>query len=233
MIRAVLFDAVGTLVRPWPSVGSIYARAAAAHGLRLPVRVLEAAFHAVYRELFPGRFFGPSRLQTSEARERAWWRRVVALSMERAGCARPPAAALDDAFAEFSRGRAWRLAPGAIETLGELGRRGVAVAIVSNYDARLHRVVDELGLAPRLAAVLASSEVGWAKPAPRIYRAALDRLGVAPGGALMVGDRRREDYEGARAAGLNAVLYDPRGTAGGSVPSIRDLRRVPALLRGW
>ena len=57
-MRAVLFDAVGTLIRPWPAVGAVYARAAAAHRLRCPARALEAAFHPAYRELFPERFFG-------------------------------------------------------------------------------------------------------------------------------------------------------------------------------
>ena len=43
-MKAVLFDAVETLIRPWPFVGSVYARAAAGHGLRCPARALEAAF---------------------------------------------------------------------------------------------------------------------------------------------------------------------------------------------
>ena len=102
---------------------------------------------------------------------------------------------------------------------------GLKVALVSNYDGRLHRVVAELGLRPYFDAVLASSEVGWAKPSPRIYAAALDALGVAPAEALMVGDRQREDVEGATAAGLRALLYDPRGLAPGP-GAIRDLRQV-------
>ena len=107
-IRAVLFDAVETLIRPWPSVGSVYARAAAGHGLRCPARALEAAFHSAYRELFPERFFGRSALQTSESRERRWWERVLARTFERAGYGTPDAAVIAAGFEAFARGAAWR-----------------------------------------------------------------------------------------------------------------------------
>ena len=229
-MQAVLFDAVETLIRPWPSVGSVYARAAAGRGLRCPVRALEAAFRPSYRELFPERFFGPSRLQTSESRERLWWTRVVARTFERAGCGVPAAGVIAAGFAAFARGDAWRPVKGAVEALRTLKARGLKIALVSNYDGRLHRVVAELGLRPFFDAVIVSSEVGWAKPSPRIYAAALAALGVGPGEALMVGDRPKEDAAGATAAGLKALLYDPRGRAPGP-DSIRDLRQVPRRIK--
>lgn len=228
-IRAVLFDAVETLIRPWPSVGAVYARAAAGQGLRCPARALGAAFHPAYRQLFPDRFFGSSALQTSEARERRWWARVLARTFERAGCGTPDAAVLAAGVAAFARGSAWRPVTGAFETLRAIAARGLKIALVSNYDSRLHRVAAELGLTPFFDAIIVSSETGWAKPSPRIYAAALAALGVAPGEALMVGDRPREDVAGARAAGLGALLYDPRGRAPGP-GSVRDLRQVPRRL---
>jgi putative hydrolase of the HAD superfamily len=227
--RAVLFDAVQTLIRPWPSVGAVYAAAAAAHGPRCPSRPLADAFPLAYRELSPGRFFGRSGLQTSEPRERRWWGRVIRRTFERAGCAAPGTAAIDAGVEAFGRGAAWRPTPGAVETLAALKRAGLRLALVSNYDSRLHRVAAEVGIAPYLDAVVVSSEVGWAKPSPRIFAAALAALGVASGEALMVGDRPHEDYEGARAAGLGALLYDPHGRAAGA-ETVRDLRQVPRRL---
>jgi putative hydrolase of the HAD superfamily len=144
-VRAVLFDAVDTLIRPYPSVGAVYARAAAACGLRCRSGALEAAFRPAYRELFPGRFFGASGLQTSDVRERRWWATVVARTFERAGHPAPAAAAIDAAIEAFGRGAAWRLSAGAVEALRDLAARGITVALVSNYDSRLHRVVEELG----------------------------------------------------------------------------------------
>jgi putative hydrolase of the HAD superfamily len=229
-VRAVLFDAVATLIRPWPSVGAVYARAAAPLGADCPARALEAAFPHAYRELFPQRFFGRSGLQTSEPRERRWWGRVVKRTFEQAGCAAPPPAAVAAGIEAFSRGAAWRPCAGAVATLKELRARGLKLALVSNYDGRLHRVVEELGLRRFFDAVLVSSEVGWAKPSPWIYAAALAALGVAAGEALMVGDRPQEDVAGAQAAGLQALLYDPRGRAPGP-GSIHHLRQIPSRVK--
>jgi putative hydrolase of the HAD superfamily len=228
-VKAVLFDAVATLIRPWPSVGSVYARAAAEHGVRCPVRALDAAFPGAYRELFPERFYGRSALQTSEARERRWWGRVVERTFERAGCGAPGTAVIAAGLEAFSHGASWRPTPGAVETLRILKERGLKIALVSNFDGRLHRVVAETGLSRFFDRIVVSSETGWAKPSPRIYAAALGALGVASGEALMVGDRPREDAAGAAAAGLRALLYDPRGLQPGP-HTIRDLRQVPRRL---
>lgn len=225
-IKAVLFDAVETLIRPWPSVGSVYARAAAGHGLRCPIRALEAAFRPSYSELFPERFFGRSALQTSEPRERRWWGRVVARTFERAGCGAPGAAVIEASLEAFGRGAAWRPTRGAIETLRTLKALGLKIALVSNFDGRLHRVVADLGLTSFFDAVVVSAAAGWAKPSPRIYAAALAALGSEPGEVLMIGDRPKEDAAGATAAGLRALLYDPHGRAPGP-GAIRDLRQVP------
>ncbi|HWR98509.1 MAG TPA: HAD-IA family hydrolase, partial [Candidatus Methanoperedens sp.] len=190
-MRAVLFDAVATLIRPWPSVGAVYARAVAPRGVSCGAKALTSAFPAAYRELSPQRFCGRSGLQTSERRERRWWEKVVTRTFERAGCGRPPRTAIAAAIESFSRGAAWRPCAGAVEALAALRAQGLKVAVVSNYDSRLHRVVVELGLRRFFDAVLVSSEVGWAKPSPRIFAAALAALRVAPAEALMVGDRPR------------------------------------------
>ena len=213
--RAVLFDAVATLIRPWPSVGSVYARAAASRGGACPARALEAAFPPAYRELFPQRFFGRSGLQTSEPRERRWWGRVVARTFERAGCAAPSPAAVAAGVEAFARGAAWRPCAGAVETLAALRARGLKLALVSNYDARLHRVVAELGLGRvlRRGARLVRGRLGQALAAHLRRRARGARVGAAE--ALMVGDRPREDVAGARG----------RRAAGAAVRSARARRR--------
>lgn len=230
MIRAVLFDAVDTLIRPWPGVGAVYARAARAHGLRCGPLALERGFRSAYHRLLPERFFGSSGLRTSEPRERGWWRRVAGLSFSRAGCREVAPVVIEEAFEAFARGSAWRPLPGAAALLDALAAAGLRIGVVSNYDARLHRVLAELGLDARCGTVAVSSEVGWAKPSGRIYRRALADLGVGAAEALMVGDRRREDVDGARAVGLRALLLDPSGRSrGGDV--VRRLRQVPARLR--
>ena len=91
--------------------------------------------------------------------------------------------------------------PGAAEAVAALTRLGLRLAVVSNWDVALHGYLEHLGLAGRFEAVLTSAEAGAPKPDPRIFRLALERLGVMPERALHVGDSEA-DEEGARAAGM-------------------------------
>jgi putative hydrolase of the HAD superfamily len=91
--------------------------------------------------------------------------------------------------------------PGAVDAVSELERLGLRLAVVSNWDVALTGYLEQLGLAPRFDAVVTSAEAGAPKPDPRIFRLALERLGVRPERALHVGDSEA-DEEGARAAGM-------------------------------
>ncbi|MGH9398736.1 MAG: HAD-IA family hydrolase, partial [Thermoanaerobaculia bacterium] len=75
----------------------------------------------------------------------------------------------------------------------------------------LPRLLDALGLARRFATLAVSAIEQTGKPDPEIFRRACARVGVPPQEALHVGDSLAEDYEGARAAGLSAVLLDRHG----------------------
>ena len=95
------------------------------------------------------------------------------------------------------------------ETLEELRRRGYRLGVISNSDGRIEALLESVGLRPWFDFVIDSGEVGIEKPDPRIFRIALDRLGVEPAEALYVGDIYEIDVVGARAAGMHAVLIDP------------------------
>ena len=99
-------------------------------------------------------------------------------------------------------------APGALETLRGLGLR---LAVVSNSNGTVARLLEHLDLARWLDAVVDSAVVGFEKPDPRIFRHAADLLGVEPAEAVHVGDLYSVDVLGARAAGVRAILLDPAG----------------------
>jgi putative hydrolase of the HAD superfamily len=91
--------------------------------------------------------------------------------------------------------------PGVSEALAGLRARGLALAVVANWDCALPEHLERIGLARWFDTVVTSAEAGAPKPDPRPFRLALERLGVDPDRALHVGDRP-EDEAGARAAGL-------------------------------
>ena len=130
--------------------------------------------------------------------------------------------------------RAVRLDPEAFDVLEWLGARGVKRGICSNAPfppEMMRRQVEANGIARRVEAIVFSSQVGRRKPAPEVYRAALDAVGADPARTLFVGDRVREDYEGPTAAGMKAVLFVAHASkpAPPGVPmigSLNELRRM-------
>src|SRR5262249_28243110 len=80
----------------------------------------------------------------------------------------------------------------------------------SNYDRRLYSVAAGLADLRRIEHVVISADVGWRKPAAEFFAALCRKLGRRPDEILFVGDDPTNDYAGAQAAGLRAVLYDPR-----------------------
>ncbi len=109
------------------------------------------------------------------------------------------AAALAESYVEtFS----FELLPGTLDTLWFLRGRGLALAIVSNWDVSLHTRIAELGIAPLVDVVVSSGDAGASKPDPAIFVHALERLGVPPARAVHVGDSTA-DVEGAAVAGMH------------------------------
>ena len=119
---------------------------------------------------------------------------------------------------EFTTGGVWtRIIPGSPEALRAIAATGVKLAIVSNADGSMEAQlaadgICQIGPGPgvEMDAILDSSVVGVAKPDPRIFEIALERLGdIAPSRAIHVGDTPAADAAGALAAGITPVLIDP------------------------
>ena len=197
-------DAAGTLIHTVRPVGELYATVAARHG----VDVDPAALHARFRVAFGGApalaFPGTPRAELRR-RERQWWYRVVQQVF--AGVAFADFDAFfDDLFAFFAHPSTWRADADAHRLLTEMRARGLAILVVSNFDARVRGLLDALALSPLIDGVTLSSEAGAAKPDPAIFRRALADAGLDAARVVHVGDTVREDLQGARAAGLRVIL---------------------------
>jgi len=206
-LRAVSFDAAGTLIHPVRPVGELYALVAARHGVSIDPGELHERFRQAFASAPPLAFPGSAPAEL-HAHEKAWWRSVVRRVF--AGIRFPDFDAyFDDLFAFFADGATWRADPDSVPLLDELRRRGLRILIISNFDTRVRGILDALGLAPFVDRVTLSSEAGAAKPDPTIFRVALDAENVDPAEVLHVGDTVREDWAGARAAAIEVVLIGP------------------------
>ncbi len=232
-VRAVLFDAGNTLIRVRGSVGAVYARVARRYGVTADPAVLDARFREAFRRRKDGFLAAVARPHSAD-RERRWWRDLVQEVFWNAdgweGLQQRFEPFFSELYAVFAETDPWEVFPDVAPCLDALSARGVAAAVVSNWDSRLVPVLDGLGLAPRLRFVLTSAEFGAEKPDPAIFHAACQRLGAEPAEVVHVGDLVRDDWKGARSSGLGAVLLDRGGTAPGITPRIRTLADLPGLL---
>ncbi len=103
----------------------------------------------------------------------------------------------------------WRVVrPGTFEALEAFKSAGYKLAIVSNAEGQVEADAQRIGLAGFFDVIIDSHIVGVAKPDPRIFQIALERLGVVPDEARFAGDIYSIDVEGARAAGIESRLVD-------------------------
>ena len=205
--KAVFFDAAGTLIKPARRVGESYAAIAAKYGKSVTPADLFERFRICFDGAPPLAFPGAAPAEI-EPLERQWWKRLVAQVFEPWGEFAGFDEFFDDLFAYFAQPEAWRLYPEAIETLAALKQRGLVLAVISNFDSRLLRILDGLNVGPTFAHIFVSSAVGHAKPQPEIFDIALARFGLAPEQALHIGDSENNDLQGASNAGLRALLVD-------------------------
>lgn len=119
---------------------------------------------------------------------------------------------------------------GARHALDALAAMGVRACCVSNSDGRADHHLLHAGVRTGLEFVVDSQLEGVEKPDPRIFRIALDKLGLVPERTVYVGDIRSVDMAGARGAGMHFTLIDPFGDYAAGLPAVRGLAELPAHL---
>ena len=226
MIRAVTFDVTGTLLH-CPRLGEIYAEVLSRHGISVAAPEAERLVRLVWQELACSADPGHDRFRAHKEGARGFWQRLLERLAEHLEAPVPSRFAAAELFHRFATPEAWEVYPEVRGVLAALRNQGLRLAVISNWDERLPLLLERLALTPFFDAVVTSSEVGVEKPDRRIVAAALTRLGVAPEGALHVGDSPLEDVEGAIAAGMEAVRLDRTRRCGGSIPDLSVLPKLP------
>lgn len=229
-LRAVFFDAGGTLIHPDPPVEEIYAREfSSMTGPRFSSRDLSRALTQAWSEVHAesrGDRYGGVR------GEAGFWRAFL----NRVRGHLDGGVVSPEVFARlashFRDPKAWAVFEDVRGTLAALESRGTLMAVVSNWDSNLPALLEALGLARYFRAVSVSAIEGTGKPSPEIFRRTCERLEVSALEVLHVGDSLAEDYDGARAAGLQARLLDREGRHAGFPERIETLAVLPGLLRG-
>ncbi len=225
-IKAVFFDAGGTLLHPYPSVGEIYQKVAAQYGCLVKAQQLETLFR---QEWLKRDGLANLASHTSEKIERQWWRSLVHDIFTQVGGVNNFENFFEELYAVFGSPDAWRLYPETLEVLEEIKKRKKRVAIISNWDSRLFKLCTALGIHERVEFILASSVFGASKPSPEIFHEALRQTALKPEETIHVGDSFEDDIRGAHGVGMQAVLIDRHETPR-EFPNVKTIRHLKELL---
>lgn len=207
--RGLLLDAMGTLITLRESVGTTYAAVAIEHGVAADPEAIDALFPRIYRAA-PPLAFSLADPQALLAAERHWWGERIREVFAAIGTpAELPPALVVDLFDRFAEPQLWSVYPEVPDLLAAWRQQGLRLAVVSNFDRRLHGLLGSLGLRPWFDQVIVSSEVGAAKPSPLPLQRAMQALDLQPHEVWHVGDQP-EDAEGAFRAGVPCLLLKRR-----------------------
>ena len=221
MTHAVLLDALGTLVELRPPAPRLQ-RELARSGFEVSEERAAAGFGAEIGYYLSHHLDGRDPEALEDLRDRCARALMDALELpglDHATARRAMLAALE--FAPYPD-----VAP-ALRALREAGSR---LVIASNWDCSLPVWLAPLGLLELVDGVVTSADVGAAKPDPALFHRALKLAGVPATDAVHVGDSVENDVEGARAAGIRALILVRQGDPPAGVEAVRSLAELPSLI---
>lgn len=198
----VLFDAVGTLIRPTPSVTSVYHSTGMAHGSSLSKSEIGDRFRNAFQRIFASTHHSYQR-PTDESLELERWQQVVRHVFDQDYSND----LFDDLWTHFAKPQNWELYPRVSEALDVLIGTDIKVGVASNFDNRLAPLIREL--LPQIAEdmIFASTQVGYSKPDVRFYKRIEQTLEerYSSVNLMMVGDHWFLDVDAARRAGWLSI----------------------------
>ena len=227
MIKAVFFDLYHTLVSFEPPREELQSRALKDFGIEVRPAVfrrpLVTADEFIYQEMARRPLS-----QRSEDDKMALWAQYQKVVLKEAGIEADEQLILGLLGKMRQFNMKLVLFDDVVSTLTYLTGRGLILGLISNVDRDITSLLDEVGMPSLLRVVVTSQEVGFNKPQPEIFQAALRRAGVQASEAIYVGDQYQIDVVGAKKAGMKGVLLDRGGyfKEGTDCPRIRSLGQV-------
>jgi putative hydrolase of the HAD superfamily len=229
--RLICFDAGFTLIEPLRTTAATLAAVLADAGVPPTETALQRAWDAA-DAWFLEEYHRPGNdTWIADERIQRTWLHHHSLMLRELGVDDPGQRLAEATIAAYAAPENWRAYPDVPGGLDALRRPGRAIGVVSDWSSRLPELLDALGIGGRVDFVLTSATAGAAKAGPAFYRMALERAGVAPHQALMVGDSYEADILSSRAVGIDGVLLDRYGRYDKlDVPIIRSLEELVGMV---
>jgi putative hydrolase of the HAD superfamily len=206
--KVIFLDAVGTLFGVKGSVGEVYSQIAREFGVEASPQVLDNAFYQSFKAS-PPPTFPDAEVQDIPQCEFEWWYTLAQKTFKSAGIIQQFAdfeTFFSELYIHFGTSDPWFVYPDVIPALTNWQKKGIELGIISNFDSRIFSVLQALELRDFFNSITISTQVGAAKPEPKIFGVALAKHNCYANSAWHVGDSSTEDYQGAKAVGMRGVL---------------------------
>lgn len=224
-VRAISFDINGTLIHS-PRLGEVYSQVLGRHGIEVtPQRAYEVV-RSVWQEFSCLRRPGEDLFSAHPEGSKGFWYQFIERVCEHLESPPPSPFAKSELFQRFAGPEPWEVFEEVPETLKALQEKGARLVVISNWDDRLPALLEGLGLASFFETIVFSAGVGVEKPFPAIFERALAELDLPPEQVVHIGDRVREDIEGARGVGMQAIHL----TRGSDIGDLQDLNSLSEML---
>ena len=201
-VDTVVFDVVGTLLEPAPSVSEAYKESAEKFGCSLPVGEIAQRFSIAWERQESLDAQNKPAFTTNRRREYDRWRQIVFDVFEDSSVADK---IFEDLWIHFGKPSSWQPVDQGCRLLETVREFGIEVAVASNFDERLLELAKHIEPLNGIEKIFASSELGWRKPAPQFFQAVESRLQKEPESLLLIGDDPRLDIAAAKVAGWKSM----------------------------
>ncbi|MEO1524719.1 MAG: HAD-IA family hydrolase [Planctomycetota bacterium] len=205
----IVFDSTGTLMVPDPEAAQVYASSSPKQSDQEDLAAVRMRLKAAMSRHF---LEGNESSATDPAHERERWKRIVQDTLDLDGDV------LEQVFQvlwdHFAAAEHWRLYDDVPPTIERLRAKGYRIAIASNFDERLLRILRGMQIESWFDQVLISADLGWSKPNTKFYDVATERIGAPDRSrVLMIGDTLGGDVHAARESGWEArhLIRDQEG----------------------
>ncbi len=205
--KVIFLDAVGTLFGVKGSVGEVYSQIAQEFGIKVNAKTINQTFFSCFKASPPPIFPGIDEQDIPQS-EFEWWRTIAYQTFEKAGIIAQFSdfsSFFSELYIHFGTAEPWFVYSDVVASLQKWQKMGIELGIISNFDSRIYSVLQDLELRNFFSSITISTQVGVAKPDPKIFAIALEKHNCSPTAAWHIGDSINEDYQAANTAGLRGI----------------------------
>jgi 2-haloalkanoic acid dehalogenase type II len=226
-IKAVFFDLGNTLVRTWIPEAT-YQNVLSSLGIDRSIEAIRAALDKTEKEFRESNY----RSRYGEVAYTEYWERWDAKVLKHLGISQGQILAKKIAARWFDHADCSAY-PDVTVSLNRLKQMGVRVGLISNaYEEDIDAILDKAGLDKTLFdIVVGANTIKKEKPHPNVFRHALSKLNVEPEMTLFVGDDVDNDYRGAKAVGIHALLIEREGRSRGDSSDLKRIRSLREIFK--